>query len=335
VNKRIITYYLKDRKIYLYIIVISLFTSFSIKSYSQDAEFTQFYSNPVYLNPALAGTHMCPRVSMNYRNQWPGISGTFVTSAFSYDQHVNSLHGGLGLMFVNDQASNSLVNNRISGIYSYQMKVSRKFSIRTGFEATYWQKTLDWNQLTFGDMIDPIRGFVYQTQDIPRGGTVGGLDLSAGILGFSEQFYIGFAAHHLTEPDESMLSNNSSPIPRKYTGHIGAMIPLVGNASKYETEEAFISPNILYRRQGTFQQINMGIYLSKGPIVGGVWYRNEDAFIILLGMQMGQVKFGYSYDVTVSKLSMATSGSHELSLQLNFDCQPKKRTYRTISCPSF
>ena len=65
------------------------------------------------------------------------------------------------------------------------MKVSRKFSIRTGFEATYWQKSLDWNQLTFGDMIDPIRGFVYQSQDTPRGGTVGGLDLSAGIIGFS------------------------------------------------------------------------------------------------------------------------------------------------------
>ena len=334
-NRQIITYTFHFKKTFLIVTVLTLLSVFSNKTYSQDAEFTQFYANPVYLNPAFAGTHMCPRVSMNYRNQWPGISGTFVTSAFSYDQHVNSLHGGLGLMFVNDQASNSLVNNRISGIYSYQMKVSRKFSIRTGFEATYWQKSLDWNQLTFGDMIDPIRGFVYQTQDTPRGGTVGGLDLSAGIIGFSEQFYIGFAAHHLTEPDESMLSNNTSPIPRKYTGHIGAMIPLAGKASKYETEEAFISPNILYRRQGADQHINMGLYLTKGPLVGGVWYRNEDAFIILLGMQMGQVKIGYSYDVTVSKLSMATSGSHELSLQLNFVCQPKKRTYRTISCPSF
>ncbi len=334
-NKQIISYYFNLKKVYFLSIILFTFILFNKKIYSQDAEFTQFYSNPIYLNPALTGTHMCPRVSMNYRNQWPGISGTFVTSAFSYDQNVSSLHGGLGLMFVNDQASNSLVNTRISGIYSYQMKVSRKFSIRTGFEATYWQKSLDWNQLTFGDMIDPIRGFVYQTQDIPRGGTVGGLDLSAGIVGFSEQFYIGFAAHHLTEPDESMLSNNSSPLPRKYTGHIGAMIPLAGKASKYETEEAFISPNILYRRQGSFQQINMGIYLSKGPLVGGVWYRNQDAFILLVGMQMGQVKFGYSYDVTVSKLSMATSGSHELSLQLNFVCKPKKRTYRTISCPSF
>ncbi len=141
---------------------------------AQDPEFTQFYANPIYLNPAFAGTHICPRINMNYRNQWPGISGTFVTYSASFDQHSESLHGGLGLLVVNDQAANSLKSTRVSGMYSYQMKITRKFSIRLGMEATFWQKTLDWNKLTFGDMIDPRRGFVYQTGDIPRGGSRGG-----------------------------------------------------------------------------------------------------------------------------------------------------------------
>ena len=238
-------------------------------------------------------------------------------------------------MVVNDRMANSLQNNRVSAVYSYQMKLSRKFSVRVGFESTFWQKKLDWNQLTFGDMIDPIRGFVYQTGDLPRGGSKSGIDLSAGFLGFSEQFYFGFAAHHLTEPNESLLTNRTSPLPRKYTGHLGFRIPWSGNGSIYRETETIVSPNILYRRQGSAQQLNMGLYVQKGPYVGGVWYRNQDAFIILLGMEVGLIKIGYSYDVTVSSLSMATSGSHELSLQINFDCQPKKRTYRTISCPSF
>ncbi|MFT5922039.1 MAG: hypothetical protein ACI8TS_001371, partial [Flavobacteriales bacterium] len=38
---------------------------------AQDPEFTQFYANPLYLNPAFAGTARCPRLVMNYRNQWP------------------------------------------------------------------------------------------------------------------------------------------------------------------------------------------------------------------------------------------------------------------------
>ncbi|MBD3638978.1 MAG: type IX secretion system membrane protein PorP/SprF, partial [Crocinitomicaceae bacterium] len=38
-------------------------------AFGQDPEFTQFYANPIYLNPAMAGTHGCPRVCINHRNQ--------------------------------------------------------------------------------------------------------------------------------------------------------------------------------------------------------------------------------------------------------------------------
>lgn len=299
---------------------------------AQDPEFTQFYANPLYLNPAFAGTHRCPRVTLNYRNQWPALSGTFVTSSASYDQHVDALYGGLGLMVVSDQAGKGiLTTNRVSGIYSYQAKISRTFSIRFGAEATYFQRSLDWSKLTFGDMIDPRRGFIYETSDIPRGGSVSGIDIAAGILGFSDNFYIGVAGHHLNEPDESVIAG-TSPIPLKLTGHVGAVIPL--ESSRYQ-ETATLSPNILYRQQAGFRQLNMGVYMKKGALTGGVWYRNKDAFIVLVGVQTDVVKFGYSYDVTVSKLGTATAGSHELSFQMNFDCKPKKRTFRTISCPSF
>lgn len=304
----------------------------SFEASAQDPEFTQFYANPLYLNPAFAGTHRCPRISLNYRNQWPALSGTFVTQSASYDQHVDALYGGLGLMVVSDKAGKGiLTTNRISGIYSYQVKISRSFSVRVGAEATFFQRSLDWSRLTFGDMIDPRRGFVYETGDIPRGGSVSGVDISAGILGFSDVFFIGIAAHHLNEPDESVIAG-ASPIPMKLTGHAGAVIPL-GN-SKY-SDVASISPNILYRQQAGFTQLNMGLYMRKGAMTGGVWYRNKDAFIVSLGFQTDVVKFGYSYDVTVSKLGTATAGSHEISFQLLFDCKPKRRTFRTITCPSF
>jgi len=80
------------------------------------------------------------------------------------------------------------------------------------------------------------------------------------------------------------------------------------------------------------------MYFSKGPIIGGLWYRvgsNSDSFIALLGFQAGILKFGYSYDITISKLSNKTAGSHEFSTGLQFDCKPRKRRFRTISCPSF
>ena len=64
-------------------------------------------------------------------------------------------------------------------------------------------------------------------------------------------------------------------------------------------------------------------------------FNNPDAFIALLGIQTSVVKIGYSYDVTVSKLSNATGGSHEVSFALQFDCRPKKKRIRAINCPSF
>jgi type IX secretion system PorP/SprF family membrane protein len=300
---------------------------------AQDPEFTQFYSNPLYLNPAFAGSARCPRINLNYRNQWPSLSGTFVTVCASYDMHVESIYGGLGIYATNDkQAEGTLNTSTINAMYSYQLKISRSFSIRVGLQAGYFQKSLDWNKLTFGDMIDARRGFVYQTGDVPRGGTVGNVDFAAGILGFSEQFYFGFAAHHLTQPNESVIVGKS-PLLMKFTGHMGAVIPL--SHSKYSNNDTKLSPNILFRQQGTFTQLNMGLYFHKSGLVGGVWYRNKDAFIVLVGIQTDHFKLGYSYDVTSSKLTLASGGSHEVSMGIIFNCKPKKRTFRTISCPSF
>ena len=99
-------------------------------------------------------------------------TGTFVTTSASYDQHVDGLNGGLGLLVTNDQAGKGTLNTTtVSGIYAYQQAVSRNFSLSAGFQATYFQKSLDWNKLTFGDMIDPRRGFIYNTNDVPRGGS--------------------------------------------------------------------------------------------------------------------------------------------------------------------
>ncbi len=303
--------------------------------YSQDAEFTQFYANPLYLNPAFAGTHLAPRTTLNYRNQWPGIPSTFITSCFSYDQQIESIHGGVGLMFVNDQMASSLRNNRISALYSYQIKVTDKFSVRAGIEGTFWQKQLNYNELTFGDMIDPVRGFVYQTGDVfVEEGTRSGADFSAGMLGFSEKFYIGFAAHHLAEPNESLISNNQSLLLRKYTAHMGFHLPIKAKSSIINDDVTIISPNILFRRQGSQQHINAGMYVQKGPYVLGSWYRLNDALILLFGYDLGLLKIGYSYDLTISALSMATSGSHEISLQINFQSKTKSKT-SPISCPSF
>ena len=309
---------------------------FADTAFAQDPEFTQFYANPLYLNPAFAGSARCPRFTLNYRNEWPALSGVYNTYHASYDQHIDAISGGIGLMAMQDNAGTGGILKRtwLSGVYSYQMNVTRDFSIAAGFQVTYAQLSVDWNKLTFGDQIDPKKGFVYLTNEITNAqfsGKKSSIDFSSGILGYSRRYFFGFAVDHLTQPDEALVGGKSV-LPMKIVGHVGAVIPL--EVAK-DGSETTISPNILYMQQLNIQQLLLGMYFSKGPLTAGLWYRHQDAFILLVGFQQPTFKIGYSYDVTVSNLATASAGAHEISLQYIFACKPKKKKFRTISCPSF
>ena len=53
--------------------VLGAMLLFSAAAGAQDVGFSQFYANPLYLNPAFAGSQVAPRISLTYRAQWPGL----------------------------------------------------------------------------------------------------------------------------------------------------------------------------------------------------------------------------------------------------------------------
>ena len=332
---------LKSNKIYIkyiykvILVTVVLLINSSIKLYAQDPIFTQFYSNPVYLNPAFAGSNKCPRIVSNFRNQWPGFSGDFITTSLTYDQYVDKIKGGLGIILMSDQVAKTLKSNEASFVYSYHQHLSRKFTLNFGIQGTYISKSVDRSNLTFGDMIHPRRGFVLSTQDVINYAPVDIFDFSAGILGYTDKFYVGFATHHLTEPSFSYIStNNTSFLNRRYTAHAGTEISL-NSKSLFSEEEKSLSPSVLFIKQGDFQQLNFGLYYRKGNYVLGAWYREGDSFIVTAGMNTKLLRIGYSYDLTTSQLGVYSGGSHEISIALKLYCAPKKKSLRAMSCPSF
>ncbi len=326
------------RAILLFFSVLSLFT-YKV-SFGQDPEFTQFYANILYLNPAFAGSEKCPRVGLSYRNQWPKLGSTYVTYSFGYDQRVDFLEGGLGLLVYQDvQAGGALTTFAANGMYSYNFTVNRFFNIRTGFEVSYFQKHLG-DKFIFPDMIDPLYGPIFPTneEEIEMSYTLNIIDFSAGAVGFYKSNYFGIAVNHLTQPVESFRGNHDAVIPRKFTLHYGTTIPL--RARGFRRGELSISPNFLFQQQRDFQQFNYGLYLNRKSIVAGLWIRQNfkfhyDAVMFVLGYVQKKIKFAYSYDLTVSKLRNSTLGAHEVSFGYIFNCPKKKRKFRTISCPSF
>ena len=62
---------------------------------AQDPGYSQFFANPLHLNPALAGTSELSRTVINYRNQWPAKGNSFTTYSLSYDQLLKKYKAGL------------------------------------------------------------------------------------------------------------------------------------------------------------------------------------------------------------------------------------------------
>jgi type IX secretion system PorP/SprF family membrane protein len=109
--------------------ILVFITSFTFvnDAEAQDPAFSQFFANPLYLNPALAGSDICPRISLNHRNQWPGIGKTYFTYSASYDQYVDKLGGGIGFAIAKDVAgAGDLNTTHISASYSYRLRVNKK-----------------------------------------------------------------------------------------------------------------------------------------------------------------------------------------------------------------
>jgi type IX secretion system PorP/SprF family membrane protein len=331
-------------------VMVCLFAAYAVKA--QDPEFTQFYAAPVYTNPAMAGTAVCDgngkqaggRMVLNYRNQWPSLPGTFRTFAASFDQHVDGINGGVGLIAMRDIAGDGLLTTTsVSGIYSYQALFGghskKRFALRMAIQAGLMQRSIDFNKLRFSDQILPKKGFVNPTQETLPNNSVSFPNFSAGMLLYSGSFYAGFAVHNINEPNQSFFKNTDSgtTLPRRFTVHAGTVIPLK-KTKKNQEPEMTISPNILIMTQQKFFQTNIGFYLNKGPFVAGLWFRqtapNSDALIALVGFRYQKFKFGYSYDITVSSARSAAPGSHEISASVEW-CVKSSGRWKRLVCPSF
>ena len=83
--------------------------------------------------------------------------------------------------------------------------------LSAALQASYVDRRLAWEKLTFGDQIDPKTGFVNITRETEPGKlSKGYLDFSTGIIGYSENFYAGVAISHLTQPEDRVHYNSQT-----------------------------------------------------------------------------------------------------------------------------
>jgi type IX secretion system PorP/SprF family membrane protein len=315
-----------------------------ISAQAQDPQFTQFYANPLYLNPAFAGTSIQSRFVLATRVQWASIPGAFQTYSASYDQFFPRIKSGFGLNIYYDRAgTGGLSTTNANLAYAYEIKINRDLFIRPAAKIGYVFRSLDFNKLTFGDQLstdNPISGEIISNQGIAFA------DFGTGVLLYAPDYWVGFAADHLNMPNESFLGEDSR-IPIKYSLHGGYRFKLNGR-NKLDRNYVYVAAN--YKSQGKFDQLDLGAYYEHNALTIGIWYRGlpvvfseisglqRDAVSILIGYKQTNLSFAYSYDITISSLGLNSGGSHELTVIYEWANRKNRRftkRKRVVPCAKF
>ena len=323
---------------YLTIITLILLTV-PEKIKGQDPVFSQYYASPLQINPSFTVLTNGPRFGVNYRNQWPLIDQvfkTYVTYNLFYDQFIPAIKSGFGLELTADDAGAGFLKTyKINGLYGYKIPVNRRgHVIKGGLELGYAQVNYAWDKFVFGDQIDPVTGYIsgggtiVSKEKVPLQTSSGYLDAGAGVLYYCPLYYIGASVKHFNAPGVGILAaqaDGGSSLPPRFTFHGGFELHTSGN--KYDKSN-ILSPSFIYIRQSSFSQFNIGAQYLFSSIFGGIHYRhankNPDAVIFNVGIRKGFWRIGYSFDLTISDLSLAQGGTHELSLIYAMPGNPKK-----------
>lgn len=322
------------KKIFIFCILFL----FGLLSRAQDPNFTQFYSSPLFLGPSFAGGIAGHRSVGNYRNQWLGIKDAYQTISLSYDHNFINFHSGLGFNIIRDQAGTGNLGNTRGGLlYSYDFTPFPEWHIRPGLGFYVLQTSIDFSKLTFGDQLTSDA----ETSVVPPGNSsTNDIDVATSVLAYSDNIWIGFTWDHMLKPTTSFY-NDQSRLQYKFSVY-GGIRKVIRGFIVSKIEES-ITAAFYYRRQGNYQQADVGVYWFRAPISFGVWYRGiplvkpyqkYDALAFMAGYKYQQYSFAYSYDFTVSRLGFNSGGSHEISVIYEFKVRTKKR-YKPIPCPTF
>ncbi|MCX2575100.1 PorP/SprF family type IX secretion system membrane protein [Pedobacter sandarakinus] len=290
-----------------------------------DPHFSQYYANPLWLNPALTGvTDGEYRININAKQQWSNLNSGYLTAGASIDQ-APAKNLALGAMILN-QTAGSINYNQLSALVSaaYRIRLGRRGEqvINFGMQAGILNKSFDASKITLGSQYNPNQGYDpgLGMNDNINSESYLAPDINVGIMFFdgsgntNVNVFAGASVAHLTTPKDRFAGQDGR-LPMRFTGHGGARFKV-----NYTLD---IVPNFIYLRQGDAQEVAAGAYAqmmlnTESDLLIGSNYRVKDSAIAFLGIHHRSMVFGLSYDFNTSSLNRATSSRGGLELSISF-----------------
>jgi type IX secretion system PorP/SprF family membrane protein len=310
-----------------------------------DPHFSQFYANPMWLNPGMTGVmDGGERITAIYRNQWSAVMTPFTTTGISAD--INTTKNiNLGANILSQSAGDAgyqYLNAGLSVAYSgVRFGKDNTQQITIGIQAGMLSRRFDPSRFQFGDQWNAVTGYdpgvISPDQLTKTSATV--FDAGVGLSYFDGDpdkkvsFYGGLAAFHLTRPQDPFINSSVKKyLPVRSVVHGGARISLGENLS--------LTPNLLYMRQGEAREWMIGFFgqmraNESTDLLWGANIRPGDAVSPYLGVAFQQFMLGASYDVTISDLGKAVPGTNSIEVSLTYIGRKSGKPLRYLSCPRF
>ena len=292
-------------------------------SFGQDPSFSQFFSSPLNINPALTGNINADwRMIANFRDQWIGPASPYTTGSLSYDRKIqnkivnveekNVLSAGAMLMF--DRAMSGVQKSIYASInLAYNIVISdndaARHSLAVGFGGIYGRRSVDFSRLDFEEQFTgtgfdvnlPTGEFALSDMK-PYFSSSAGLTYT--IKTEISNFDIGVAAFHLNKPKQTFLEDENQFIPIRKVVH--------ANFEHKLSDRLLLNVNAIYQEQRKASYYSFGgafgYYLDEAQQTvfnAGMWYWSRNALVPYLGLAYKNFQVGLSYDWTLSKLRQA------------------------------
>ena len=319
-----------------------LFLGLSSLAIAQDLQFTQFYTTPMSVNPALIGTfNGTYRIGLTYRDQWrSGLQKPYTSYAAGGDvkfelgekRAVNPNIAALGIQFFRDKIDVIDFNTNqisIAGAYHQSLNKKKNEYIGIGIQGSISQKAVNYEDLVFPDQFNAINGFTLPTGEVLPPNNFGYLDLSVGVNysispSKKTRLNLGASIAHLANQNISFFAKEEVINPDIATDvTIGRRLAIHGSYA-FNTSDFFtVDPRVLFVKQNQLSLINLST-LFKVKVPGsegrtffagpGVKILNNglntgiESFILTAGLEFKGLLIGLSYDHNLRDITKFGSG---------------------------
>lgn len=322
---------------------------------AQDAHFSQVTNFPMLLNPALQGMFKGKsRAIVAARNQNIAIPNSSFTGVYNtvgasietsiFEELSDQNTWSLGFMGLADYAgSGSLATNQALMTSSYSLSMDRygRSFLNIGGQVGFTSRRLFSNDLLFEAQVnefdfdprlpnlEPYLDGSTQFNPTANIGVAYQQHITDGSMAL-----VGFSLYNVNAPKDFFLSTSNENIYSRLNLHGGVLFDL--------DETSRLYPSIIYMKQGSFSQTNIGMSYAKDltddlTINGAIRSRLGDAFILAAGMRYQKWNATFSYDLTTSSLSKGNKSSGAFELNLTYIWGESKAGYGNDKsyCPAF